>query len=69
MFGGTIRLVVSMFLKGKIFWKVNMETKQKNFDQLNGNTTMDSDISCEYGDAKGKNENMIQEEDDDDNQL
>ena len=46
-----------------------METKHKNIDQLDGNTSMDSEILYEYCEAKGTKENMIGEEDDDDDQL
>ena len=43
-----------------------MENKHKNIDQLDGNTSMDSDISCEHCEAKGKKENVIEDEGDHD---
>ena len=49
--------------------KVHMEIKHKNIDQLDGNTSMNSEISFEYCEAKGKKEEMIGEEYDDDDQL
>ena len=46
-----------------------MESKHKNIDQLDGNTSMDSDTVCKYCKIKSKKKNTIEvlyEEDDDD---
>ena len=43
-----------------------MDNRHKNIDQLDGNTSMDSDTSCEQCDAKGNKENMMVCEGDDD---
>ena len=44
-----------------------MDNRHNNIGQLDGNTSIDSDISCAWCENKGKKENMVEDEDDDEN--
>ena len=45
----------------------HMDNRHNNIGQLDGNTSIDSDISCAWCENKGKKENMVEDEDDDEN--